>query len=127
MTNQPNNGNGKGLDRLISLLGPLGATVIMMFWVGNYKGQTDAKLASHDTSISAVTTLVAIDHDKTTTLMQVVSDMSKKLDDLHNYFAAQGSFGSHQQSNATVPADTAAIPLPAAALPATAAPASPAK
>ena len=112
------NGNGKSVDRLISLLGPIGATVIMMFWVGNYKGQTDVKLASHDTAIAAVTTLVAVDHDKTTTLTQIVADMSKKLDDIHNYFAAQGSFGAKQQSGATVPADTSLVPLPPAIVPA---------
>ena len=33
--------------------------------------------------------------------------MGKKLDDIHNYFAAMGSFGSRQQSAATLPAETA--------------------
>ena len=116
MTHDPN--NGKKIDRLISLLGPVGAIIVALWYVGVYKGQTDTRLAAHDTALAAVTVLVASDHDRTTTLTQAVTDMGKKLDDIHNYFAAMGSFGSRQQSAATLPADTSIVPPPAAVLPA---------
>ena len=68
----------RNLDRLLMLLGPLGAVAVALWWVGVYKGQTDARLSTHDASLSSLTAIVAVDHD-------VVTGMKVEIDDLHSW------------------------------------------
>ena len=51
------------LDRLLMLLGPLGAVTVALWYVGVYKGQTDTRLAAHDASLASLSSIVSTDHD----------------------------------------------------------------
>ena len=70
------------LDRLLMLLGPLGAVTVALWYVGVYKGQTDARLAGHDVAIASVSAIAAADHD-------IVSKMSVQVSDLHDWLKAK--------------------------------------
>jgi hypothetical protein len=72
----------KSLDRLISILAPLGAVLISLWWVGVYKGQTDSKLATHDKAIDSLTAIVAVDHD-------AVIGIRAEVHDLHQWLEAK--------------------------------------
>ena len=69
----------KSLDRIISILAPLGAVLVCLWWVGVYKGQTDSKLATHDKDIDSLTATVAADHD-------IIIGIRAEVHDLHQWF-----------------------------------------
>ena len=74
--------SGKNYDRILILLGPIGAVSVALWWVGVYKGQTDARLAGHDAAIASVSAIAAADHD-------IVSKMSVQVSDLHDWLKAK--------------------------------------
>ena len=69
----------RNLDRLVMFLGPLGAVAVALWWVGVYKGQTDARLTNHDASLSSLSAIVSVDHD-------AVITMKSEIHDLHNWY-----------------------------------------
>ena len=72
----------RNFDRLVMFLGPLGAVAVALWYVGVYKGQTDARLANHDSTIASLSTVVSTDHD-------VLMKMTTQVADLHDWLRAK--------------------------------------